>query len=57
MTKNKQVTDPIKELVDLTKKTLALELLRAGVSKEDIRKRLHMDANELSSFLKGIEKR
>ena len=57
MAKNKRATDPIKDLTDLTKKLLVLELFKAGVSKESIRKKLRMNANEVSSFLKGVNNR
>lgn len=56
MAKNKQNTDPISELRDLTKKLLALELFKAGIRKENIRKKLRMNANALSVFLKGIKR-
>lgn len=53
--KNKQSIESISETNDLLKKLLALELIKAGVSKENIRKKLCMNANALSTFLKGAK--
>jgi len=55
MAKNKQSTESIDEIKDLLKKLLALELIKAGVSKEDVREKLCMNANTLSVFLKGVK--
>lgn len=52
---NDKIVESIEVLTDLVKKILAVQLLSAGLPKEEIRKRLHMNANELSDFLKGIK--
>lgn len=55
MAKKKQLISPVSEITDLMKKLLALELIKAGVSKEGVREKLHIDANALSVFLKGVK--
>ncbi len=57
MTKTKPKIDLIKEIYDLIKKQLILDLFILDVSQEDMAKKLKTDIHTVNNFLKGIKKK
>jgi hypothetical protein len=52
----KQNSDSSLAILDLLKKSLALQLFAVGVSQGNIAKKLRMNLNTVNAFLKGIKK-
>lgn len=57
MTKKKQAVEPVAELCDLLKKSLALSLFNMNVPQVEIARKIRTDLNAVNEFLKGIKKK